>query len=478
VNRPGIDSECVTSEVTVRWLRLVRRGHRGWPAAYDAWVTVSSEGEFDDTVPEDSADNGARRSALRRAQPEPRTLGYYTAAGAGFFPALLACLAYDWVPFFGSVPLIIHMAFWYSFVGVLHRGWNEYFFLHGYVLTVISYGSIKSLLHLSLPGFIMFLITIVATYVVFMIAGLFVVSFTLSAQKRNDRYSNARRSLAYPDRPDSWEERHFFKLRAVAARGGSLRRAVLIRLGLIGLITGYISGISNSQENLLYWLGSAAIMRQGIVLWRLLEYSRRLELHDSVDRRQDSRASILFLRPFRLDAFPIIASRWYHTFLFLELLKRRTLEQVIADMFKQSGPLIALGRPGEKVAPLGAQRQYVEEWRHYVLDTARAAELILIVVADSPGMMWELENIPEVTQLDRVILLLPALVDFRDESWRRPELDPGISAKLQLDEDAWSKACALIYDRGGQAVKVISNKENVVDRLLQVKKCWNETNFH
>ncbi len=72
------------------------------------------------------------------------------------------------------------------------------------------------------------------------------------------------------------------------------------------------------------------------------------------------------------------------------------------------GPVVALGRPGEDVAPYGAPRYAAShsEWQDIVTRTARRARAIVVVAGESPGLAWEFGLLRREGLLDRTVLLL------------------------------------------------------------------------
>jgi hypothetical protein len=61
------------------------------------------------------------------------------------------------------------------------------------------------------------------------------------------------------------------------------------------------------------------------------------------------------------------------------------------------------------VAPLGAVRDYIghDAWQERVLAHAKAAQCVLMLVDDSPGMAWEVEHVIPAVGLQRVVVVLP-----------------------------------------------------------------------
>mgnify|MGYP006883220016 CR=1 FL=1 len=117
---------------------------------------------------------------------------------------------------------------------------------------------------------------------------------------------------------------------------------------------------------------------------------------------------ILFLRGFDDDqcTFPRRAwdlpARWLDLWSF-----RQNLDEALVDELAQFGPVIALGRPGDKRTPFGAQRHYSDhaDWQQTLAAAARSAQAIVLVASDSPGVKWEYDLLKNEAMLDKVLLV-------------------------------------------------------------------------
>jgi hypothetical protein len=88
-----------------------------------------------------------------------------------------------------------------------------------------------------------------------------------------------------------------------------------------------------------------------------------------------------------------------------------TFEELIADEFWAWGPVVALGRPGESLPHSGAVREYIEGelWQDEVLQLARDAILIVVVLGRSAGLDWELATLVNENLISKTILVVPPL---------------------------------------------------------------------
>jgi len=155
-----------------------------------------------------------------------------------------------------------------------------------------------------------------------------------------------------------------------------------------------------TARNVVFLLGG------GIWVWA----KRRSALRGAELRRIDSRRPVLLLRSFGDDSLRLSrAARWSRD------LRRQalTFELLIAQELTPFGPIVAIGKPGERLAPLGAARDYVEDgvWRDAVQARMRAAAVVVLIVGTSEGLAWELARLRDLRQLHKLILVFPPSAD-------------------------------------------------------------------
>jgi hypothetical protein len=122
--------------------------------------------------------------------------------------------------------------------------------------------------------------------------------------------------------------------------------------------------------------------------------------------------TILYLRPFKKDEHKAqgLISVW-HRGGFVE-----SPEAALARLLSQVAPCIAIGRPGERLPPLGAYRAYVKgrDWQSAVLRMLHQAELVILRVGETGSFLWELKNAIQNVAPEKLIIFHP-----RDSSSRR-----------------------------------------------------------
>ncbi len=138
-------------------------------------------------------------------------------------------------------------------------------------------------------------------------------------------------------------------------------------------------------------LAAVVLLFVGTGLRSLGRWTSRQSLERQVER--DGRPPILFLRAFRDDQAVLPQGRFLQRLLRAELGQRR-LDHILVEEFARFGPVLALGRPGERMRPFGAARVYVEhsDWQAKVGDLAAKSAHIVLVVDEGAGVAWEIET--------------------------------------------------------------------------------------
>jgi hypothetical protein len=112
----------------------------------------------------------------------------------------------------------------------------------------------------------------------------------------------------------------------------------------------------------------------------------------------DKRPPILYLRAFDTDR----STLWY--------------ERRVRGALRKLGPLVAVGRPDDR-RPLGhASRAYPRsDWKRFVLDLAKRAQLVVVRIGTAPNLCWELEQLVARESPEKLVLCLPKhpLISYR-----------------------------------------------------------------
>jgi hypothetical protein len=135
-----------------------------------------------------------------------------------------------------------------------------------------------------------------------------------------------------------------------------------------------------------------------------------------------------------------------------QALYTETFERAVGRVFRPFGPFVAIGKPGERLAPIGAARTYAsdEEWQTKALDLMRSSKIILMLAGTTEGLKWELERIVQEGHHRKLLLLMPPVSDAQRRArlnslgsgligtmWHKPllECDGRDVVTIQLAED-------------------------------------------
>ncbi|WP_329386147.1 hypothetical protein OG625_27070 [Streptomyces sp. NBC_01351] len=118
---------------------------------------------------------------------------------------------------------------------------------------------------------------------------------------------------------------------------------------------------------------------------------------------------VLYLRPFVLD--PVMASRtpepgrlWRAPF----ELRGLTQEEFLVRRIGRLGRVVAIGRPGERLPLIGAERGYLplDDWQDTVGELIRGAHVVMMSAAPGPGTLWEFTESVRTVPPARLVLLI------------------------------------------------------------------------
>lgn len=155
-----------------------------------------------------------------------------------------------------------------------------------------------------------------------------------------------------------------------------------------------------------WWLRAVCGVALLIAGLRLLSVGRRLLLRgrhrcadviDSFDSLQGTRY-VLYLRPFANDV----------TMAALFFPSRLTQEQALVRRFARFGRVVAIGRPGELLPPVGAVRGQLplDDWHGPVSRLIAGAHVVLMAAGPGPGTVWEFTEAVRLLEPTRLVLLI------------------------------------------------------------------------
>jgi hypothetical protein len=139
------------------------------------------------------------------------------------------------------------------------------------------------------------------------------------------------------------------------------------------------------------------------------------------------------------------------TRLFLGIVADST-EQSLVRYFDQIGPVLAIGKPGERIAQTGALREYVadDEWQGVVLSRLRDCQAVVIQPSQSGGMRWELETVCTSMPREKILLVLGVGPGSSNDYEELKELiEPMLNARLPRCLPFVGLPVAMWFERDG-----------------------------
>jgi hypothetical protein len=233
----------------------------------------------------------------------------------------------------------------------------------------------------------------------------------------------------------------------------------LIGAPTLGLAETWMSFLESTEDlpQLLLLIGVLLIAR---ALWR---FGRRLNLRHRNEIILKDKPPVLLLRSFTDDVAGIPPNM-----LIPRLIRRRKrLEETIGEQLTGAGPFVAIGRPGERLPQLGANRLYLgdSEWQAVVESYIARSDLIIIIAGTTHWIRWELATVLKQDRIARLLIVFPRITEAdRNERWQNLKAafsDTSLSAAMESVDIARALAVFIAADRGIVVVK--SRKANQSD---------------
>ena len=124
----------------------------------------------------------------------------------------------------------------------------------------------------------------------------------------------------------------------------------------------------------------------------------------------DKRAPVLFLRSFKDDSAVKIIPRYADKRNTVELINPNiAFDESIVAQLEQVGPVVAVGKPGEALPPLGALRMYLADdaWQARVLQLMQDSRLIVLLLGETLGLQWEISQIFKLGYAHKSVFYMP-----------------------------------------------------------------------
>jgi tetratricopeptide (TPR) repeat protein len=412
-------------------------------------------------------------------------LALAAAAGVGAWAGLLAA---GFSQLLGvPAPPVVALAYLFGMSRL--RGWKELAGLLSLMTVVVVYFLAYDVIRAVEPGAwgvagVVVGAAAVACVSTFLVGGLVgrVRANALATAPRGP-FGRPRREPIAAEDVDCWEAGYFTRLRTLRT-GGWRYWLLMLRPWVWSGAMLVITAVAEFKS--VKAVATSVAIFQMVVGLRLSTYARRL-IHSGVAEALlwDVRSPVLLLRSFSLDTLPAeVLDRKRVGFNFASWFEKRSFEEYLAEAFEQVGPVIAIGRPGETVAPLGAARDYVgdDAWQKRVLAHAKASQCVLMLADDSPGMAWEIEHVIEAVGLPRVVVVLPAwpewALDHEDHdeqvgrrAWERRWVT--LRSRFPVLPEVTMQTGAVLYNDSCQPVLVDAG-DSVDERVRAIRAAWHE----
>ena len=166
-------------------------------------------------------------------------------------------------------------------------------------------------------------------------------------------------------------------------------------------------------------------------VWAFYRTMRHTKPRAAELRAKDVRPPVLILREFSDDALGATFN------------PARSFEHFFTRELDRIGPTISVGRPGERLAPLGAARDYLDthDWKSVVGTMIDDAAVVAFLLGDSENLLWEFRRTVETRGKGRALVIVPPLQDGTEVQlrWARfakataSAIGPGLPADLPKD---------------------------------------------
>ncbi|MET0661745.1 MAG: hypothetical protein ABWZ42_01310 [Ilumatobacteraceae bacterium] len=179
-------------------------------------------------------------------------------------------------------------------------------------------------------------------------------------------------------------------------------------------------GMTPRDVGIVFAFGGLLVAFLGAMLWRAARALGRARVREVL--AADPRPPVLYLRSFADDSvpLPIIASARRPLFELFSVRGADPFEECVAWELDSYGPVVAVGRPGGRLASLGAAREHLpnDTWHDEIQSRMRDAGWIALAPGDTDGLAWELEAIVSGGHLDKTIFVFPPLAPTElDHRW-------------------------------------------------------------
>ncbi|MDT7783548.1 MAG: hypothetical protein QOF58_1967 [Pseudonocardiales bacterium] len=207
------------------------------------------------------------------------------------------------------------------------------------------------------------------------------------------------------------------------------RRPVFLVVSGIGytlMVSGFFALVASTRANELPWAARGILLAGGAVAlpvaYFVLRHSRPRSAKSAAQTlRAEWRKPVLYLRGFGDDPEAAVVDELPGA-LASGLLSIHSREEHLIGALRAFGPVVAVGRPGERLPHLGAARFYLpgDDWQSGVLHLMEFSQLIVLRLGDGDGVWWEVDQ-AQAQPPRKLVLLIPG---------DRPDLAERLDAHL------------------------------------------------
>jgi len=190
----------------------------------------------------------------------------------------------------------------------------------------------------------------------------------------------------------------------------------------------------------------------------------------------DARPPVVYLRSFQDDVRSPVGGAFGVWLKVLMWFLPVSFEQELAAIMNRLGPFVAVGRPGERLPELGANRFYFtdDEWRSRVSELVQRARLTVILCGSTDNLWWEIDHVLASVAPRHVVLLIPDRGKRNRDTETRLEERLGIPGALQIaDTDRRSIVAKLLFGRNRTLGKVVFFGDDWSPRVQPIRP-WRE----
>jgi hypothetical protein len=180
-----------------------------------------------------------------------------------------------------------------------------------------------------------------------------------------------------------------------------------IALLVLGALSALVLRFTPIDDEAVRWIATLAplvvIVFGAFLLYRGKQYAARAL---GLNALNDERPPVVYLRPFGEDES--MAGQVFTAVFTPRMLSGfASNEEQLAQAVAPLGPLLGIGRPGERLPKPGATRVYASdaEWKDVVSHWLSTARLIILRPGGTEGVRWEMEHAVAMARPDRFLLL-------------------------------------------------------------------------